>query len=220
MTWWQQLLANVGGTTAAIAVVGFLARSIIKHWLDRDLAHHKALLEAESVRQLEQLRHALQMERQTRDAQVRGVYSRQLEATQAIYVQWKQSRSWLTTLVHPGGQAAKHRELLNELNRNLNKLWQVVTENRILLPKSLMSQVDSAYDNLEKLAFDAELAMGEMEEEGKTAFQSKDFMRVRRQNRPKLDPVEQLLEFHSRVLLGVDAGEMPVGVDVNPSKTE
>jgi len=53
---WQLLLAQVGGTTAVVAAVAWLARSLLLQGFSRDLETHKAILRSQVDTALENLR--------------------------------------------------------------------------------------------------------------------------------------------------------------------
>ena len=48
MSFWEELVAFWGLGTAGLAIIGFIAKSIIKYWLEKDLNTFKANLEKES----------------------------------------------------------------------------------------------------------------------------------------------------------------------------
>jgi hypothetical protein len=65
------ITATLASTAIILAVLGFLGRSIIKRWIDKDLANYKAELELSNAKDLERLRADLQItafEYQTRFA--------------------------------------------------------------------------------------------------------------------------------------------------------
>jgi hypothetical protein len=61
METWQTILLAIGGNTALLAVLAWLARTLISQSFSRDLERHKAALTSQTQSATERLRHELQL---------------------------------------------------------------------------------------------------------------------------------------------------------------
>jgi hypothetical protein len=58
---WNTLLQTLGSTAVLVAPLGYLGQTVIKLWMDRDLAAYKATLNAQAQEKLEELKTELRV---------------------------------------------------------------------------------------------------------------------------------------------------------------
>jgi hypothetical protein len=75
----KQFLYTLGGTAVAVAAVAWLARSVVKHWLSKDVETYKNQLKAESETALERLRSELQILAARRNIEYSRIHEKRLE---------------------------------------------------------------------------------------------------------------------------------------------
>lgn len=87
MNVWETILAAFGGVAALLVLLGYLGRTAIKHWLDKDLDVHKANLRLAEVESTERLRSSLQLaahEHQVRFTRLQPSSAHRAPATPAV----------------------------------------------------------------------------------------------------------------------------------------
>lgn len=97
---WKEILAATAVQAALIAALGFLARSIIIHWLSKDLAGHKNQLEAQSQLAMEAFKNDLAQQTLEHRVRFETLHSHQVAAIEALYVQLVEARHVVESFVH------------------------------------------------------------------------------------------------------------------------
>ena len=82
---WQSLITQIGTSAAALAVLGFLSRSIVLHWLSKDIAGHKDRLDRQAATELEQLRNTLSKEAHEHNVTFARLHERRAEVIAETY---------------------------------------------------------------------------------------------------------------------------------------
>jgi hypothetical protein len=83
---WQQILAAIAIPSALIAALAFLARSIVLHWLGKDIELHKARLSADAQLALERLKGELSKQAFEHQVRFEALHASQVAAIEALYV--------------------------------------------------------------------------------------------------------------------------------------
>ena len=141
---WQSILLAIGGNTALLVVLAWLARSFVQNSLDRDLERHKSalLLEAQSVS--ERLRHELQMVAQEHQLTFSRLQERRASVIAETY--------GLLVEAYWEGSAFASPISLGEVNKQeqygsalkaMTSFYQYYEKNRIYLPAPICDEIDS-----------------------------------------------------------------------------
>ncbi|MCF8792768.1 hypothetical protein ABQF08_22020 [Xanthomonas campestris pv. campestris] len=85
MTDWQTIILAVTGNALALAVLGWLAKSLISSFLSKDLERHRAALTAANQTATERLRHELSLVAQERNIVFSSLHQRRADAIAGIY---------------------------------------------------------------------------------------------------------------------------------------
>ena len=141
--------ASVGTTitlgSAAIAAVAWLARSLVLHFMSRDLDAHKIRLEEQAKRVL--LEH---------EVRYRDLHARRANVIADLYGLIADAASAAKRFLDPvafGGEPdtqEKHKKLLSALG----ELFQQFDRNRIFLPEETCRRVDSLVEAIRKPTWD------------------------------------------------------------------
>jgi hypothetical protein len=142
---WQAVLFALGGNAALLAVLGFLAKSLLEKLIARDTARFQSELKATSDAAIEQLKNELQL--RTIEHQVRFSRLHEKRATviaelnaHLAEVLWE-AESCLTPMKWAGepSDAEKHRVAMNKLA----DFFRFFDKHRIYLPSELCASLQS-----------------------------------------------------------------------------
>ena len=82
---WKELLAFISGSTIIIAAVAWLTKSIITHFLSKDVENFKIKIKAETDRNIEELKSALKMTALEHEVRFRRLHEKRAEVIAEIY---------------------------------------------------------------------------------------------------------------------------------------
>ena len=209
MTWWQQVFANVGVTAAAITVLAFLARSIVKHWLDKDIERFKSALVSENQQQSEKLRHELQRAAIEHNVRFSDLHSRRVEAILNIHQAFLTARLSLADLVSPvkyvpSGEEVDYASLSNKAVRDYNDLNSVIQSSRIFFDKNTSGRIDAVREYIRELVSKADIAIRIARDTGKNPEIEPAFREAYLGLIEKSTSLEDELAASFRHLLGVE----------------
>ena len=179
-----ELVKAIAENTIAFGILAFLCRSIIVHWLDKDLGNFKTKLELEAQQTLALHQSELEKERIRLQIQYGGVYQRQAEAIVAFYklITSFQAKMDAATFDHTNKTAG---DSFLEAWRNMTQFYE---ENQILFPES----IEKAFNKFHKTAF----------------FASTDYRNSERlldRQHISQDQLERLLKRQDKALANLDA---------------
>ncbi|MBI2359679.1 MAG: hypothetical protein HYV04_12395, partial [Deltaproteobacteria bacterium] len=125
---------------ALIAALAFLARSVVLHWLGKDLEVHKTRLSADTQLAVEAFKGELS--RQALEHQVRfeALHANQVAAIEALYVKLVETRYTMEAFVH--AWRPDNQEEYSRVGRAFFELRQELEKRRIHLTDDLCSELD------------------------------------------------------------------------------
>ena len=137
---WRDLALNAAVQAAPLAALAFLARSIVLHWLSKDVELFKTRLAAESQRAVESLRAELTRESIEHRVRFEALHASQVAAIEALYGKLVDTRYSLERFVHawqPDNQVE-----FNRIRGIFFELRQELDKRRIHLPEELCLELD------------------------------------------------------------------------------
>ena len=137
---WSEIVKTAAVQCALIAALTFLARSIVLHWLSKDLEVHKTRLSAETQLAVEAFKGDLS--RQALEHQVRfeALHANQVAAIEALYVKLVETRYTMEAFVL-GWRADNHEEF-RRVGTVFLELRQELEKRRIHLTEDLCAELD------------------------------------------------------------------------------
>lgn len=135
--------AAVVANTLGLAVLAFLAKAVITHWLTKDVASFKSQLEQQSAVAIANYESKLEQERIRLQISYGGIFEQQAEVILEIYKKldrFHKNMSWAVDLSSDKARAG-FLDSLMELTSYLDR-------NRILLPQSLDKQLTGFVDQI------------------------------------------------------------------------
>lgn len=147
---WVSILATTAVQGALIVALGFLARSIILHWLSKDLDSHKVQLTAQSQLLIEQFKGDLS--RQVLEHQVRfeASHAGQVAAIESLHVRLVETAYAVRSFVN--AWRADNEEEFRQVGKVVFELRHELDKRRIHLPEPLCAELDECIAALWKPA--------------------------------------------------------------------
>ena len=145
MSIWETLLAAFGGTAALLALLGYLGRTAIKYWLDKDLDVHKANLRLAEVESTERLKNSLQLAAYEHQVRFTRLHEKRAEVISKLYELlreqlWASGRA--TSFMRLSGGTTPQQDMI-EADKQRVKLYRYFMLNRIYLPAAICTSVDA-----------------------------------------------------------------------------
>jgi len=121
-------------SSVLIGAVGWLARTLIKNLLDKEMAETKNRLESDAKKQIEQFKSQLEIERVKLQTRYSGIFSKQAEAILGLF-QKLEAFSKMANLAL--ANAGTDEEVKEEFRKQFIELKENYSINRIFLPKEV-----------------------------------------------------------------------------------
>jgi hypothetical protein len=157
---WLEVLKQIGiilgGTTIAVAAVAWLARTIVTHFLSKDVEKYKQQLQDAHARAIEQLRNDLKMQALEHEVRFRKMHERQAEIISEVYAGLRELHHACHSFVNPfdsvgePDKEGKHK-IVVETSR---KFYDKFDPARLYLPPDISAQIDSFFEELAKITND------------------------------------------------------------------
>ncbi len=206
---WETVLNTIVVSLAASASVAFLAKALTKHALAYNLETHKALLQTNSSKEVEQLKAALQKAAIEHQVQFTRLHERRGQVIADVYSRLEAvhscSRRWAAA-----GSIAERPELREQAGTAILELETFFHSHAIWLDKDTSDAISSILDDFRGVLLDISLtADGSIPSENLsgTLFRSLNL---------KIPTARSLLESRFRAILGPSSSAVP-GAGVVPS---
>lgn len=139
------LLASIGGAVAAVAVVGFLGKQLVTHWLDKDLEAHKIQLKSVADQELERLRGSLTRMATEHEVQFSQLQLQRAEIISDVYARLDRVHRALRHIV---AQEDTNEELARRAQAEILDLETTYYEKAIWLPRATCDRLNDLLEHL------------------------------------------------------------------------
>lgn len=143
---WSEIIAATAVQGALLAVLAFLARSIVLHWLGKDLEGHKTRLSADAQLAVEAFKGELSRQALEHQVRFQALHSNQVAAIEALYVKLVETRYTVEGFVH--AWRADNQEEFRRVGRMFFELRQELDKRRIHLTEGLCEELDQCIKTL------------------------------------------------------------------------
>jgi len=143
MTAWQSVLIAFGGSSALLAVLGWLAKSLVEKLLAKDVEQFKASLASESAAAVEKLRHELQVaavEHQVRFSKLHEKRASVIAELYGLLVQACWEAESFASPMEWSGEPKKQDKYATAMNA-VTDFFKFFDKHKIYLPSSLCNQL-------------------------------------------------------------------------------
>jgi hypothetical protein len=138
------LLLSIGGNAALLAILGWLARSLLGQLLAKDLERFKADLSAASSATAERLKHELQLVAQEHQVVVSKLHDRRAQVVSETYSLLVEAHWAAQDFVSPMewvGEPSKREKYATAMNKSA-EFYRYFDKNRIYLPPELCARLE------------------------------------------------------------------------------
>lgn len=147
---WMTILLAIGGNAAALAVLAWLAKTLIGGWMSKDLELHRAQLTRETEAALTTMRHELGMVAQEHALKATELQTRRAAVIAEIYglladVEWE--ASVYVSLADLTGQN-KSEDQHAKVTEKVEQFYRYFNRNRIYLPEDTCDTVWSVMNGM------------------------------------------------------------------------
>lgn len=166
MTDWQTIILAVTGNALALAVLGWLARSLIGSFLSKDLERHRAALTAANQAATERLRHELSLVAHERNIVFSSLHQKRADAIAGIYeriVETSRKGASYASPIEYGGEPTK-QEKYSDFVVSYNDLVGYFGRTRIYVPKATCAKIDELVDQIKGAAIEMNVYMSRPDE--------------------------------------------------------
>jgi len=198
------IIGAIAANTIMIAVLGFLARSVIQHFLSKDIEKFKSNLESEAKSELESYRSNLEKERIRLQISYSGIFEKQATVIIEMYKLILNFENKIRSFMTPMDDL---NELYGEFIDSYRVLFNYFEINRILLPKTL----EADFENFLKKMYLAVNQHKRVESQINQGYmlQEVDFDKLFKQQDQAFEIIDKLPDFRReltdklRLLIGV-----------------
>lgn len=199
----EAITAVVIANATVLAVLGFLLKSLIGQFLEKDLSRFKQSLEDRALREIEAYKAQLEKERLRLQISYGGIFEKQATAILELYRGLTEFESAATQAIHGGGTVSERRETFRRPWAAVRRLYH---ENRILLPQeideALVKFVDDLFLNASAYTRSEMRDAGRMtDEQFEQLIQKQD--KILEVIERELPPIREMLVASMRKALGV-----------------
>ena len=153
MEFWSALLAAFGGTATLLLLLGYLGRTAIKHWLDKDIDAHKAGLKLAEMEATEQMKSALQRTALEHQVRFERLHQERAEVIRRVYqmlVELMWASGGATSVVRWNNGSNSQDDMIDADKRRVD-LYRYFTMNRIYLPADACASLDALLAQIRKI---------------------------------------------------------------------
>jgi hypothetical protein len=175
MTTWETFLVAFGGNAILLAALAWLARSVLQHWLTKDVEGFKSDLAAEASRANEKLRHELSMSALEHQVRYSRLYERRAQVIAETYEKLVAAYWAFESFTSPfewGGEPSKLEKYKNAMSKS-TEYFKYFDSNRIYLPAELCQKIEDFMQSVRKESVSFGVWL-QMEQESSTAVTGKE----------------------------------------------
>ncbi|WP_031358492.1 hypothetical protein [Caballeronia sordidicola] len=207
MSVWQTILLAVGGNAALLAVLGWLAKSLVEKLLAKDLERFKASLSSETQSAMERLKHELQLTAVEHQVRFSNLHEKRAQVVAELYgllVEAYWATSGFVSPMEWVGEPDKKQKYVTAMNATAD-FFRFFEKNRIYLPEAVCKQLEEFVRNMRSKAIgfgvyvryeDANLPAHTLEQKHKAWQDGWDFFEQ------QVPPARAALEDELREVLG------------------
>lgn len=205
---WEYLLGYLGGTVGLLAVLGFLTRSILKHFLSKDIEKFKIQLKSDADRAQQELENNLKLIATEHQVRYTKLHDKRAEVLASLYSHLskavKETRSCVS-IIQWEGEPSKVEKYKIALQKILDFNWYF-DEHRIYLTESLCQLIDSFIDKLYEPTAGLSYYLEDVTSYGSEAVRekSKVWRDAWKSIESNIPPARKALEDEFRKILGVE----------------
>ena len=193
---WQELLTTLSSTAIILTAVAWLVRSILTHYLSKDIESYKIGLKANAD--------ILAYKHQVRFSRLHDKRASVIAKLYSTIVDTAQSAASFVSPLELTGQPSQD-ERFKKATENIHELNNYFARNRIYLSENLCRNIEQFIQKIDGLTYDFSVHL-EVRPEDSEGMMEKRKVWIKSWNEIKNDvpPIKQALEGEFRAILGVE----------------
>ena len=203
----EEVIKFLGSAAIAIAAVAWLVRSLIGHFLSKDIESFKERLQSESAAELERLRHSLRLIASEHEKQIHLLHERRAEVIAELYAKLKAfvaAAASFASLVEWKGEPTKEEKAAT-LADKAYEFHHYFQSKRIFFSEGVCAKVDSVFGEVHSSSVKYRVWLARSKDGGGRAYEKMDEAWTEAWNtmKDKVPPLVAAVETEFRDLLGV-----------------
>ena len=150
---WGTILTAFGGSAVLLLLLGYLGRTAIQHWLDKDLDVHKAKLKLAELESTERLKTALQVTTLEHQVRFTRLHEQRAEVIRHVYemlVELLWASGAATSVVRLNNGTTPEQDMIEADKRRVD-LYRYFMTNRIYLPADACASLDALIEQTRRI---------------------------------------------------------------------
>lgn len=202
----ETILITLGSSTLLVVALGFLSRSIINHYLSKDIETYKIKIKAESDISQEQLKNSLKLIAVEHEIRFKRLHEKRAEVLDELYAHLAEAvyltRSFVSIMEWVGDKSKQDKYL--EAMQKIVEFYRYFDRHRIYLTDEQCELIDAFVDRLREpsIEFSFYLDVPKFNQE-MLKEKSKVWREAWESVEKKVPPARQALEDEFRKMLGV-----------------
>jgi hypothetical protein len=207
----EEVVKFLGGTAIVIAAIGWFVRSLIGHFLSKDVESFKQRLQSESTVELERLRHSLRLIVSEHEKQIHLLHERRAEVIAELYARLKEfvgAAASFASLVEWKGEPTKE-EKAAKLADKAYEFHHYFQAKRIFFSEDVCAKVDTVFQEVHAASMKYRVWLAHSKDGGGRAYEKMDeaWTEAWDTMKDKVPPLVAAVEAEFRSLLGVSKVE-------------
>jgi len=141
----DEILKTIATNTIALGILAFLFRSIIGHWLDKDISSFKSKVESNAKEAIASYQSELEKERIRLQIQYGGIFEKQAEAILELYRLIVAFEKSINDAMFSGDEGNSYEQFISHL-RDLTDFYD---DHQVLFPEV----IENLFDKFHRTAF-------------------------------------------------------------------
>ena len=203
----EEVVKFLGGTALVLAAVGWLVRSLIGHFLSKDVESFKHRLQSESTVELERLRHSLRLVASEHEKQIHLLQERRAEVIAELYarlIEFLGAAESFASLAEWKGEPTKEEKAV-KLGEKAYEFRHYFQTKRIFFSEDVCAKVDTVFQEVHSASLKYRMWLAHSKDGGGRAYEKMDEAWTEAWNtmKDKVPPLVAAVEAEFRSLLGV-----------------
>jgi hypothetical protein len=208
---WTSLLTTLTTTGVVVGALAWVSRALASQWLSRNIEAYRATLAGEASRELERLRHDLQIAATEQTTTFAALHAKRSEVVATLYQHLVQAEETVENYIDPRRRSTDTdaAQLYASAFDSLRELYRFFRRNRIYFSSELCEAVEKLFEALHTPAwhmayFNVVPSEHQEAREGEHSIRKTEWSRFR----GAVPPVMAEIEVEFRRLLGVSRSDL------------
>ena len=131
---WEAILGSIAANAVVLAVLGYLLKSLLSHWLDKDIKNFKTEVEASAKKAVASYQSELEKERIRLQISYGGIFEKQANSILELFRLSVEFEKRVQSATHAADNKSQEYEEFIQCWRNLIAFYE---DNKVLLPEAI-----------------------------------------------------------------------------------